>query len=80
VGDICSRFFCLDGSQCRSSLTARVVGIELADLARIPLVVGAAAGTEKAPAIAGALRGGYVTALVTDEATARAVLRAARAT
>lgn len=79
VGDICSRFFGRDGSPCRSSITERVVGIELNDLRQLPWVVGAAAGTEKATAILGALRGGYINVLITDEATARAVLRAARA-
>ncbi len=78
VGDICSRFFCPDGSPCRSSISERVVGIELKDLRQLPWVVGAAVGPEKAPAILGALRGGYINVLVTDEATARAVLRAAR--
>ncbi|MBI2002113.1 MAG: sugar-binding transcriptional regulator [candidate division NC10 bacterium] len=79
VGDICSRFFGKDGAPCQSPLTDRVVGIELNDLRQLPWVVGAAVGTEKAPAILGALRGGYINVLVTDETTARAVLRLARA-
>ena len=78
AGDICSRFFGQDGSPCLSSLTDRVVGIELKDLRQLPWVVGAAVGPEKAPAILGALRGGYVNVLATDEGTARAVLRLAR--
>ena len=79
VGDICSRFFGKDGAPCQSPLTDRVVGIELNDLRQLPWVVGAAVGTEKAPAILGALCGGYINVLVTDETTARAVLRLARA-
>jgi DNA-binding transcriptional regulator LsrR (DeoR family) len=79
VGDICSRFFCGDGSPCQSPLTDRVVGIELIDLRQLPWVVGVAVGVAKAPAILGALRGGYINVLATDEATARAVLRLARA-
>ncbi|HSB70420.1 MAG TPA: sugar-binding transcriptional regulator [Candidatus Methylomirabilis sp.] len=79
VGDICSRFFNLDGSPCRSPIIERVVGIELKDLRQLPWVVGVAVGAEKAPAILGALRGGYINVLVTDEITARAVLRVARA-
>ncbi len=79
VGDICSRFFCPDGSPCRSPLSERVVGIELKDLQQLPWVVCAAVGAEKAPAIVGALRGGYINVLITDEATARVVLRTARA-
>lgn len=79
VGDICSRFFCRDGSPCRSPIAKRVVGIELKDLRQLTWVVGAAVGVEKAPAILGALRGGYINVLVTDEATARAILRLTRA-
>jgi DNA-binding transcriptional regulator LsrR (DeoR family) len=79
VGDICSRFFCQDGSPCRSPLSDRVVGIELNDLPQLPWVFGAAVGVEKAPAVLGALRGGYINVLVTDEPTARACLRLARA-
>jgi DNA-binding transcriptional regulator LsrR (DeoR family) len=78
VGDICSRFFRRDGSPCPSPLSARVVGIELTDLRRVPWVVAVAVGSEKAAAILGALRGGYINVLVTDEATARLVLRLAR--
>jgi DNA-binding transcriptional regulator LsrR (DeoR family) len=79
VGDICSRFFTRSGRPCRSSVTGRVVGIDLADLRQLPWVIGVAVGIEKAQAILGALRGGYINALVTDEATARAVLKLARA-
>jgi DNA-binding transcriptional regulator LsrR (DeoR family) len=79
VGDICSRFFGRDGSPCRSPLTDRVIGIELKDLRQLPWVVGAAAGAEKAPALLGALRGGYINVLATDEVTARAILRLAHA-
>lgn len=77
VGDICSRFFGLDGSPCRTPITGRVVGIELADLGRIPTVIGVAVGPEKAAPIVGALRGGYVRVLVTDAPTAKEALRIA---
>lgn len=77
VGDICSRFFCRDGSPCPSPMNSRVVGIELTDLCKVPWVVAVAVGGEKAAAILGALRGGYINVLVTDEATVRLVLRLA---
>jgi deoxyribonucleoside regulator len=78
VGDICSRFFCRDGSLCRSPMAGRVVGIDLKDLCELPWVLGVAVGLEKAAAILGALRGGYINVLVTDETTTRAFLRLAR--
>jgi DNA-binding transcriptional regulator LsrR (DeoR family) len=79
VGDICSRFFSRDGTPCRSPIASRVVGIELHHLRQLPWVIGAAVGTEKAAAILGALHGGYINVLATDEATARAILRLVRA-
>jgi DNA-binding transcriptional regulator LsrR (DeoR family) len=75
VGDICARLFAIDGKPCDVAVTRRVVGIELDALRRIRRVVGIARGTEKARGILGALRGGYVDVLVTDERTAREVLR-----
>jgi deoxyribonucleoside regulator len=47
-------------------------------LARIPTVVGVAAGPEKYAAIQGALRSGYIDVLVTDERTANALVQAAQ--
>lgn len=78
VGDLCGHFFDIDGRPVRGPFDDRVVGINLDDLRRAPLVIGCGGGEEKVPAIVGALRGGFITALVTDEHTARGVLEAAR--
>ena len=43
-------------------------------LRRAPLVIGAAIGVEKTDAILGAVRAGFVSALVTDVRTADALL------
>ena len=48
----------------------RRIGIELSDLKQIPKVVGVAGGMHKAEAILGALRGGYLDVLVTNEIAA----------
>jgi dihydroxyacetone kinase-like protein len=77
VGDLCGNFFDLGGRPVPGPFDDRVVGIHLDDLARAPLVVGCGGGEEKVTAILGALRGRFVTALVTDEHTARGVLDAA---
>jgi hypothetical protein len=74
VGDICGNFYDASGRACPGPFADRVVGIRLEDLRRAPLVVACAGGAEKVPAIAGALRGRLVSALVTDEHTARGVL------
>jgi lsr operon transcriptional repressor len=52
----------------------RRIGIELSELAQIPKVVGVAGGQHKAEAILGALRGGYLDVLVTNELTALRLL------
>ncbi|EMW7733207.1 transcriptional regulator LsrR, partial [Yersinia enterocolitica] len=41
----------------------------------IPTVIGVAGGVEKSEAIVAALKGKYVNALVTDELTARSIIK-----
>jgi deoxyribonucleoside regulator len=75
VGDMCTRFFTPEGEPVHV-LDDRLIAIQWEDLKRIPLVVAMAAGLDKREAILGALRAGCMNVLVTDEATARAVLKA----
>ncbi|MGC8839172.1 MAG: sugar-binding transcriptional regulator [Anaerolineae bacterium] len=77
AGDICGRFFDLAGRPIRSPFEDRVVGIELEDLKQAHLAVGVAGGPEKVIPLLGALRGQYITGLVTDEQTAEALLQRA---
>jgi deoxyribonucleoside regulator len=79
VGDVSARFFNIWGEPV-TVLDDRLIAIEREDLARIPTVVGVAAGPEKYAAIQGALRSGYVDVLVTDESTAKALVQAAQET
>jgi len=72
VGDLCGRFFDIQGKQC--ILEAEVIGISLECLRALDRVVGVAGGEEKVAAILGALRGGYLNVLITDSVTAQAVL------
>ncbi len=74
VGDICARLFDGEGRPCELSANRHVVGLELEDIKAIPRRIGVARGLEKVAGIAGALRGGLVNVLVTDEATAVQVL------
>jgi deoxyribonucleoside regulator len=73
VGDICVRFFDLQGHACSKAIGG-VVGITLDQLRQVPRVIGVAGGKSKAKAILGALRGHCIHALITDEAAARQVL------
>jgi DNA-binding transcriptional regulator LsrR (DeoR family) len=76
VGHICGEHYDLRGKRLDIDINDRVVGIGLGALRRIPRVVAVAGGAMKAPAIIGAVRGGYFDTLVTDEQAARAILRA----
>jgi DNA-binding transcriptional regulator LsrR (DeoR family) len=80
VGEICTRFFDIDGQPCVASLDRRMVALDLSQLRTVPLVIGVACGTHKATAILGAVRGGYVKSLVTDDVTAMEVLALSRST
>jgi DNA-binding transcriptional regulator LsrR (DeoR family) len=74
VGDICARHYDVHGGAVDIPMNQRVVGIELEALQGIKQVIGVAGGERKAEAILGALNGGYVNVLVTDEAVATRVL------
>jgi DNA-binding transcriptional regulator LsrR (DeoR family) len=75
VGEICARLFDIEGCPVAIPFDGRVAAVTLEELRSIPEVVGVAFGREKAGAIRGAARGGLVDVLVTDERTARSVLR-----
>jgi len=76
IGDVCTRFFTPDGEPVHV-LDDRLIAIEWDELKRIPLVVAMAAGVDKRDAILGALRAACMNVLITDAATARAVLKGA---
>ena len=70
VGDVCLHFFDADGTPTQSPFDGRVLGITLAQLRHVPRVIGVAGGSRKVAAIVGALRGGLLDVLVTDQFTA----------
>ena len=74
VGDILGQFFDADGNVVTLPLHDRRIGVELADLKGIPKVVGVAGGVHKARAVLGALRGGFLDVLVTNELAAISLL------
>ena len=76
VGVICGRFFDAAGQPVLGELDERMVGLSLDELARVPIRLAVAGGGEKTAALLGALRGGHLTELVTDERTAQRLLAA----
>lgn len=77
VGDILGHFYDKNGEILDLDLHRHVVAVKPADMSKIPFVAAAAAGPEKVEAILGMLRGRLANILVTDEATARELLRRA---
>jgi DNA-binding transcriptional regulator LsrR (DeoR family) len=74
VGDILGHFLDAEGRPVPHPVNERVIGIALDDLRAIPDVILAAGGLHKVPILRAALRPGWIRTLVTDEATARALL------
>ncbi len=74
VGDICLRFFDAEGRPVITPLNDRVISMELAQLRKVPRVIGVAGGKRKTAAIRGALAGRWINVLITDRATAERLL------
>jgi len=74
VGEICAHVYNIKGQPCSKEYSDRVIGLNLTEIKNIPFRIGVAASAAKALPIYGALRGGYLNALITDEAAARGVL------
>ncbi len=75
VGDILGYFMRPDGQLADPMpIHDELIAVSPEELATIPTVMGVAGGKEKAEAIVAALKGARINALVTEEATARAML------
>ena len=70
VGDVCLRFFDANGEAVESSLDERVIGMTLQQLKNVRRTVGIAGGARKFNAIRGAILGGWINVLITDQQTA----------
>jgi DNA-binding transcriptional regulator LsrR (DeoR family) len=79
VGEICGRFFNEHGQECISPWRDRVISISLEQLRSIGQVVCITAGTDRAAALAAAIRGRLFKALVIDEAGATALIEKGQA-
>jgi DNA-binding transcriptional regulator LsrR (DeoR family) len=79
VGESSGCYFDAWGNTERFDINKRIIGLNLSEVKGIPYVIAVSCGLLKKRSILGALRGGYVHALATDDATAQAVLDEARA-
>ena len=74
AGDLSGRFYDVDGRPIQDEVNDRILALTLEELLAVPCLIAVAGGRRKAHAILGALRGGYVDVLITDEDTAIALL------
>ena len=74
VGDIFLRFFDLQGQPVITPLNDRVISMTLEQLKRVRRSVGIAGGPRKTKAIRGAITGGWINVLITDQMTAERLL------
>jgi DNA-binding transcriptional regulator LsrR (DeoR family) len=74
VGEVLVAPYDIDGRFVCDALRDRVIALDARRLGRIPTAIGVASGEGKVRPILGALRAGIVRTLVTDVATAEAVV------
>ena len=77
VAHVCGHHLSADGQHVRTGLCERTIAVPPERLREIPLTIGVAWGEPKVAALAAAIRGGFISALVTDLPTAASLLRAA---
>ncbi len=70
VGNICLRYFNKDGALADTDLNEHVIGVTLEQLKKVNTTIAIAGGMRKSEAILGALRGGWIDILVTDDQVA----------
>lgn len=75
VGDVAGVFIDQDGTAVSSEFSSRVIGVALDQLRHIDHTIALAWGQHKVNIIRAAARGGYISTVLTDEATAEALLQ-----
>jgi DNA-binding transcriptional regulator LsrR (DeoR family) len=75
VGNICLRSFDEKGNYIHDDIDGRVVGLTCDQIRKIPRIIGVAGGVEKHHAILAALRGKWIHTIITDDQTAKFLVR-----
>lgn len=73
VGDICSHIIDINGNICDTELDERTIAVPLDVISQKEYRIGVAQGTSKIDSICGALNGGIINVLITNEETAELV-------
>ncbi|MDR0263226.1 MAG: hypothetical protein LBJ04_08360 [Sphingobacterium sp.] len=74
VGDLLSQFYDIHGNILDLDLHKRLISTDIGVLKSLNNVVAVAGGLEKKDAIIGALKGGYIDVLITDETVAQSLV------
>jgi deoxyribonucleoside regulator len=77
IGEFCGYHINFNGELVDIPQNECIVGLTLDEIHNIPLVVGVGNGLHKATCILAALRGRHINALITDDMTAREIIRIA---
>lgn len=75
AGNICTRFFDIEGNLVKTSIDDRTIVIQAEQLKRIPLVIAVAGGKYKVDSLIGGARSKMFKMLITDEKTAKSIVR-----
>jgi DNA-binding transcriptional regulator LsrR (DeoR family) len=75
VGDVCMRFYDANGQPVKTPFDERVIGISTEQIRRTRRRIGVAGGRRKFEAIRAALRGGWISTLITDLETGQRLLK-----
>lgn len=75
VGDIVGRYYDINGNLIESKVNNMIIGLDLKDIKKIDEVIAFAGGENKVKPILGALNGGFIDSLVTDEECAKSILK-----
>lgn len=74
VGNICTRFYDINGRECAKGFNNQIIAIPLATLRSVSNVIAVAGGPHKVASLIGAAQGKYYNTLITDEQTAKSML------
>lgn len=72
--ELCGILLDADGEPVRTALSERIIGIQPDQLRTVPEIIAIAYGNRKADAVRAAIRGGFVTSLITHASLARELL------
>lgn len=75
IGDVCMRFYDAAGRHVKTSFDDRVIGISTEQIKKTRRRIGVAGGRRKFEAIRAALRGGWISTLITDLETGKRLLK-----